>query len=63
MIINGFFVLGLALVCVLGSIEFGRARKHDARLEPCEPIDYDALAEEQDTRYEDDADSHRKGES
>ncbi|SEI45679.1 hypothetical protein SAMN04487917_101392 [Arthrobacter sp. yr096] len=62
MIINGFFVVAVALVCVLGSIEFGRARQHDARLQPAEPIDYDAIEEESQTRYEDDADAWRKGE-
>jgi hypothetical protein len=55
-------ILMLAFVCVAGPLMIHRARQHDARLEPCEPTDFDALAEEQDTRDADDGDSHRKGE-
>ena len=55
-------ILMLAFVCAAGPLMIHKAMQHDRRLEPCEPIDYDALAEEQDTRREDDADSHRKGE-
>jgi len=60
--IDGFYVLALAIVIVGGFQMFGKATQHDARLQPAEPIDYDALAEEEDTRFEDDADAWRKGE-
>lgn len=60
--INGFYVLALALVCVLGALECGKATSHDRRLEPAEPVDWDAAEEEAQTRAEDDADSWRKGE-
>jgi len=62
MSLDCFYVVAFVVVCVVGCIEFGKATRHDARLEPCEPADYDALAEEDDTRHEDDADSYRKGE-
>ena len=39
------------------------AREHDRRLEPVEPVDWDAAEEEADTREADDADAWRKGES
>jgi len=55
-------ILMLAFVCAFGPLMIHKARQHDLRLEPCEPIDYDALAEEQDTREADDADAWRKGE-
>lgn len=56
-------ILMLAFVCAAAPLMIAKARQHDRRLEPCEPADYDALAEEQDTRDADDADSYRKGES
>lgn len=59
---DSFLVLMLAAVIVGGFLMFGKSQQHDARLRPVEDIDYDALAEESDTRYEDDADSWRKGE-
>lgn len=55
-------ILMLAFVFGAGPLMIHKARQHDRRLEPCEPIDYDALAEEQNTREADDADSYRKGE-
>jgi len=55
-------ILMLAFVCAAAPLMIHKARQHDRRLEPCEPIDFDALAEEQDTRHEDDADAWRKGE-
>lgn len=62
MSLDCFYVLAFAAVCVVGCIEFGKSTQHDRRLEPCEPIDYDALAEEQDTREADDGDAWRKDE-
>ncbi|MFS2091052.1 hypothetical protein [Paenarthrobacter nicotinovorans] len=56
-------ILMLAFVCAFGPLMIHKARQHDRCLEPVEPIDYDALAEEQDTRDTDDGDSYRKGES
>ena len=60
--INGLYVLVLAIVIVGGFLMFGQATQHDRRLEPCEPVDWDAVEEESNTRFEDDADSYRKGE-
>ncbi|YCK81367.1 hypothetical protein M1D89_20205 [Arthrobacter sp. D3-18] len=59
---DSFLVLMLAAVIVGGFLTFGKSRQHDARLEPVEPVDWDAIEEETQTRYEDDADSARKGE-
>lgn len=60
--ITGIYFLLFAATIFAAPLTIAKARQHDARLEPCEPIDYDALAEEQDTQFEDDADSYRKGE-
>lgn len=60
--ITGLYVLVLAFTLVGGPVLIAQSIAHDKRLEPAEPIDYDALAEDADTRYEDDADAHRKGE-
>jgi len=60
--ITGIYFLLFAATIFAAPLTIAKARQHDARLEPCDPIDYDALAEVQDTRYEDDADAARKGE-
>jgi len=39
------------------------ASRHDRVLAELEAVDYDALADDANTRFEDDADSWRKGES
>jgi len=62
MSLDCFYVLAFVVVCVVGCIEFGKATRHDARLEPAGAEDWDAIEEETQTRYEDDADSARKGE-
>ncbi|SDW34256.1 hypothetical protein SAMN04487912_102399 [Arthrobacter sp. cf158] len=56
-------ILMLAFVFAAGPLMIHKARQHDRRLEPREPVDWDAIEEEAQTRYEDDADSYRKGES
>lgn len=55
-------ILMLAFVCVAGPLMIHLARQHDARLEPVEAVDWDAIEEEQDTREADDCDTWRKGE-
>lgn len=55
-------ILMLAFVCAAGPLMIHRARMHDACLEPVEPVDWDAIEEEQDTREADDCDAWRKGE-
>jgi hypothetical protein len=55
-------ILMLAFVFGAGPLLIHKARQHDARLEPAEAVDWDAIEEETQTRYEDDADSARKGE-
>ncbi|BCW61900.1 hypothetical protein [Arthrobacter sp. StoSoilB22] len=60
--ITGIYFLLFAATIFAAPLTIARARQHDARLQPVEDIDLDALAEEADTRYEDDADSYRKGE-
>lgn len=55
-------ILMLAFVCAAGPLMIHKARQHDRRLEPVEPVDWDAVEEEAQTRYEDDADAWRKGE-
>ena len=62
MIPDSVYVLMLAAVIVGGFLMIGKSIQHDARLEPCEPVDWDAAEEEAQTLYEDDADSYRKGE-
>jgi hypothetical protein len=62
MSLDCLYVVALAAVCIVGCIEFGKSIQHDARLQPSEPVDWDAAEEECQTRYEDDADSYRKGE-
>lgn len=61
--ITGLYFLLFAATIFAAPLTISRARQHDARLQPAEDIDHDALAEEADSRYEDDADSYRKGES
>jgi hypothetical protein len=55
-------ILMLAFVCAAGPLMIHRARMHDRRLEPVEAVDWDAIEEETQTRYEDDCDAARKGE-
>jgi hypothetical protein len=62
MSLDCFYVLAFVVVCVVGCIEFGKATRHDARLEPAEAVDWDAIEEERDTKDADDCDSWRKGE-
>ena len=59
---DSLLVLMLAAVIVGGMLMFGKSQQHDARLEPVEAVDWDAIEEETQTRAEDDADSYRKGE-
>lgn len=59
---DSFLVLLLAAVILVGFQMFGKSTQHDARLEPAETVDWDAIEEETQTRHEDDADSARKGE-
>ncbi|MNJ02828.1 hypothetical protein D3C73_1629240 [compost metagenome] len=60
--IDGISFLIIVAAIFAAPFFIGKAREHDARLQPVEPIDRDSLAEEADTRYEDDADAWRKGE-
>jgi len=60
--ITGLYFLLFAATIFAAPLTIAKARQHDRRLQPSEPIDYDALAEEEDTRFEDDADAWRKGE-
>lgn len=55
-------ILMLAFVFAAGPLMIHKARQHDARLEPAESVDWDAIEEETQTRAEDDADAARKGE-
>ncbi|KUM34578.1 hypothetical protein [Arthrobacter sp. EpRS71] len=60
--ITGIYFLLFAATIFAAPLTIARARQHDRRLQPAEDIDLDALSEEADTRFEDDADSYRKGE-
>ncbi|KIA73452.1 hypothetical protein ANMWB30_23790 [Arthrobacter sp. MWB30] len=59
---NVMLILMTAIVFGAGPLAIHKARQHDAKLEPVEPVDYDALADEAQTRFDDDADAWRKGE-
>ena len=60
---NGFHVLVFAATILGSCVKIPRAMRHDRVLAELEAIDYDALADDANTRYEDDADAWRKGES
>lgn len=60
--INGIYFLLFAATIFAAPLTFAKARQHDRRLEPVEPIDFDAVEEDRDTREADDADAWRKGE-
>ena len=60
--IDGITFLFMAATVFAAPWFIGKAREHDARLEPVESVDWDAIEEETQARYEDDADSYRKGE-
>lgn len=59
--IDGISFLIIVAAIFAAPFFIGKAREHDDHLQPAEDVDYDALAEEADTRYEDDADAWRKG--
>ncbi|MDQ0102312.1 hypothetical protein J2T10_001958 [Paenarthrobacter nicotinovorans] len=60
--IDGITFLLMAATVFAAPLFIGKAREHDARLEPAEPMDWDAIEEETQTRHEDDCDAARKGE-
>ena len=60
--IDGITFLFMAAMVAVAPWFIGKAREHDARLEPAESVDWDAIEEEAETQAEDDADSFRKGE-
>lgn len=61
--INGIYFLLFAATIFAAPLTIAKARQHDRHLEPVEQVDWDAVEEEAQTRYEDDADSYRKCES
>ena len=61
--ITGIYFLLFAATIFAAPLTIAKAREHDRRLEPAEAVDWDDVEEETQTRYEDDADSYRKGES
>ncbi|UXM92525.1 hypothetical protein [Paenarthrobacter sp. JL.01a] len=61
--IDGITFLLMVATVFAAPLMMHKACEHDRRFEPVEPVDYDAVEEEAQTRYEDDADSYRKGES
>jgi len=61
--VNGFHFLVFAFVVLGSCVMIPAAMRHDRVLAELEEIDYDALADDANTRYEDDADAWRKGES
>ena len=60
--ITGIYFLLFTATIFAAPLTIARALQHDRRLEPAEAVDWDAIEEETQTRYEDDADSFRKGE-